>query len=216
MGKLFASEVAERAASLAVKLYRRLRLHEGLPGREALPRREDRPDLRGHDQHAAADDRQANPGLIALGLAWRSAGLAWLDGLTLRQHFAGDRLPQRLGSPGEQLQRADVLREPFDDVAGRKESTPTTCVARATARCVPRWRPAWPSTPRQRMGARAPPSTSAASPHRARWPRPPAAPGPSARRRRRCRRRARRASASRSARRPMPSPRPPAARAPAT
>ena len=41
---------------------RRLRLREGLPGREALPRREDRPDLRRDDQHAAGDDRQALPG----------------------------------------------------------------------------------------------------------------------------------------------------------
>ena len=32
---------------------RRLRLHEGLSGREVLSRREDRRDLRGHEQHAA-------------------------------------------------------------------------------------------------------------------------------------------------------------------
>src|SRR5262249_40571610 len=37
---------------------RRQRLREGLPGREAVPRREDRPDLRGDVEPAAADDRQ--------------------------------------------------------------------------------------------------------------------------------------------------------------
>ena len=42
---------------------RRLRLREGLPGREAVSRREDRPDLRRHVQHAAADDRQESPRL---------------------------------------------------------------------------------------------------------------------------------------------------------
>ncbi len=37
---------------------RRLRLHQGLSGRKAVPRREDRTDLRGHDEHAVADDRE--------------------------------------------------------------------------------------------------------------------------------------------------------------
>ena len=60
MCKLFSSEVAERVTSLAVNLLRRLRLREGLPGREAVSRREDRPDLRRHVQPAAADDRQAS------------------------------------------------------------------------------------------------------------------------------------------------------------
>ena len=40
---------------------RRQRLRQGLPGREAVPRREDRPDLRGHVEPAAADDREADP-----------------------------------------------------------------------------------------------------------------------------------------------------------
>ena len=39
---------------------RRLRLHEGLSGREVLSRREDRRDLRRHEQHAAADDREGD------------------------------------------------------------------------------------------------------------------------------------------------------------
>ncbi len=60
--KIFASEVAERVASLAVNLF-------GGNGfvkdtrREVLPRREDRPDLRRHLEPAASDDRQADPRL---------------------------------------------------------------------------------------------------------------------------------------------------------
>ena len=54
MAKLFASEVAERTASLCVELLGGVGLHQGLPAREALPRRQDRQDLRGHEQHAAA------------------------------------------------------------------------------------------------------------------------------------------------------------------
>ena len=46
-----------------MNLLRRQRLRQGIPGREAVPRRQDRPDLRGHVQPAAADDRQADPGL---------------------------------------------------------------------------------------------------------------------------------------------------------
>ena len=47
---------------------RRQRLREGVPGREALPRREDRPDLRRHVEPAAADDRQAAAGLMIAGV----------------------------------------------------------------------------------------------------------------------------------------------------
>ena len=39
---------------------RRIRVREGLPGREALSRRQDRPDLRRHVQPAAADDRETD------------------------------------------------------------------------------------------------------------------------------------------------------------
>src|SRR5690606_774131 len=39
---------------------RRLRLHEGVSGREAVPGCEDRYDLRGHQQHAAPDDCEAD------------------------------------------------------------------------------------------------------------------------------------------------------------
>jgi alkylation response protein AidB-like acyl-CoA dehydrogenase len=42
---------------------RRQRVREGLSGREAVPRRQDRPDLRRHVEPAAADDRQADLGV---------------------------------------------------------------------------------------------------------------------------------------------------------
>ena len=58
MCKLFSSEAAERITSLAVNLLRRLRLREGLPGGKAVPRRQDRSDLRRHVEHAAPDHRQ--------------------------------------------------------------------------------------------------------------------------------------------------------------
>ena len=60
MCKVYSSEVAERVASMAINLLRRQRLREGIPGREAVSRREDRPDLRRHDQHAADDDREGH------------------------------------------------------------------------------------------------------------------------------------------------------------
>src|SRR4029077_19700552 len=43
---------------------RRQRLRQGLPGREAVSRRQDRADLRGHVEPAAADHRQATPRVI--------------------------------------------------------------------------------------------------------------------------------------------------------
>ena len=60
MAKLFSSQVAERDDVDLPRAVRRLRLHEGVSGGEVLPRREDRDDLRGHEQHAAADDRQGD------------------------------------------------------------------------------------------------------------------------------------------------------------
>ena len=60
MCKLFASEAAERVTSLAVQLHGGNGYTQGLPGREAVSRRQDRPDLRGHVEHAAADDRQGD------------------------------------------------------------------------------------------------------------------------------------------------------------
>jgi hypothetical protein len=46
---------------------RRLRLHPGVPGGEALPGCQDRDDLRGNDEHAAPDDREAPPALTLPG-----------------------------------------------------------------------------------------------------------------------------------------------------
>ena len=58
MCKIFSSE-GRRARHVARgQPVRRQRLREGLPGREAVPRREDRPDLRRHVEPAAADDRE--------------------------------------------------------------------------------------------------------------------------------------------------------------
>src|SRR5205823_14804505 len=44
---------------------RRLRLHQGLPSRKILARLQDRQDLRGHQQHAVANYRQAGAGQVA-------------------------------------------------------------------------------------------------------------------------------------------------------
>ena len=64
MCKIFSSEVAERDRVARGEPVRRQRLREGLPGREAVSRREDRPDLRGHVEPAAADDCQEHPGVM--------------------------------------------------------------------------------------------------------------------------------------------------------
>ena len=58
MAKLYSSQMADRTTSQCLELFGGLRLLEGVPGREVLPGREDRHDLRGHQQHAAADHRQ--------------------------------------------------------------------------------------------------------------------------------------------------------------
>src|SRR6184192_241471 len=50
-----AGDIARRGA------VRRVRVHEGVRGREVLPRRQDRHDLRGDEQHAAEHDREAAP-----------------------------------------------------------------------------------------------------------------------------------------------------------
>ena len=59
--KLFASEVARRQTGGGDPDPRRLRLHEGVPGRALLPRREDHRDLRGHERDPAARDRALDP-----------------------------------------------------------------------------------------------------------------------------------------------------------
>ena len=61
--KLFASEMARRQTGEADPDPRRLRLHEGVPGRAVLPRREDHRDLRGHERDSAARHRALDSGL---------------------------------------------------------------------------------------------------------------------------------------------------------
>ena len=61
MAKLFASEMARRQTARGDPDPRRLRLHEGVPGRALLPRREDHRDLRGHERDPAARDRPLDP-----------------------------------------------------------------------------------------------------------------------------------------------------------
>ena len=56
MAKLFSSTVANRIASQSLELFGGYGYSPGVSGREVLPRREDRHDLRGDEQHAVADD----------------------------------------------------------------------------------------------------------------------------------------------------------------
>ena len=58
--KIFSSEVAERVVVARRESLRRQRLRQGIPGREAVSRRQDRPDLRRHVEPAAADHREAD------------------------------------------------------------------------------------------------------------------------------------------------------------
>ncbi len=53
MAKYFASQIAERTASRAVEVFGGGRVHERFAGREAVSGCQDRPDLRGNQQHAA-------------------------------------------------------------------------------------------------------------------------------------------------------------------
>src|SRR6266542_2489706 len=65
MSKLFPA--GGRAGDVAVRgAVRRVRLHQGIPGREVLPRREDRDHLRRHEQHAAENDCEAAPEVTAV------------------------------------------------------------------------------------------------------------------------------------------------------
>ena len=60
MCKILSSEVAERVTSLAVNLFGGYGFVKDYPVEKLYPRREDRADLRGHHQPAAADDREAD------------------------------------------------------------------------------------------------------------------------------------------------------------
>ena len=66
MAKLFSSQVADRITSSCLELFGGLRVLEGVSGGEVLSRRQDRDDLRGNQQHAAADDREG-----AAEVGWR-------------------------------------------------------------------------------------------------------------------------------------------------
>ena len=59
MAKLFASEVANRAAKEGVQIFGGNGYVEDLPRRAPLPRREDHRDLRGHERDPAHRDRSA-------------------------------------------------------------------------------------------------------------------------------------------------------------
>ena len=59
MAKLFASEVANRAAREAIQIFGGYGYVDRVPGRAALPRREDHRDLRGHERDPAPGDRRA-------------------------------------------------------------------------------------------------------------------------------------------------------------
>src|SRR6185503_3846295 len=130
---------------------RRLRLREGLPGGEILSRREDRPDLRGHVEPAAADDREADL-RIADGRQWAVGSGQWATNHQRPMtNYPYRRLPTadcRLtcgsaASPTDS--RSASVRPANISIARtscvsrsttcprRKLSTPTTCVARATA-----------------------------------------------------------------------------------
>src|SRR5207245_424193 len=72
------------------RVVRRLWLHQGVPGGEVLPRREDRHDLRGDEQHAAQHDREADIEIGRQGQSLKGA-----------PHAKTDRpLPRGRGDPG--------------------------------------------------------------------------------------------------------------------
>ena len=62
--KIFSSEVAERVSSLAVNLFGGNGFVKEYPVEKLYPRRQDRANLRGHVESAAADDREADSQLI--------------------------------------------------------------------------------------------------------------------------------------------------------
>ncbi len=67
--KLFASEMARRQTAEAIQILGGLRVHEGVPRRALLPRREDHGDLRGDERDPAARDRSLDPREAASGRA---------------------------------------------------------------------------------------------------------------------------------------------------
>ena len=63
MAKYYSSEIAEKTASMAIEMFGGVGDDARLSGGEAVPRREDRPDLRRHQQHSADDDREEAAGV---------------------------------------------------------------------------------------------------------------------------------------------------------
>ena len=66
MAKYYSSEIAETGGVEGHRSSRRRRDYQGLSGGEALPRRQDRADLRRHQQHPTADHRQETVGQVRL------------------------------------------------------------------------------------------------------------------------------------------------------
>ena len=65
MAKYYSSEIAEKVASKAIEVFGGVGITKDYPGREAVPRRQDRPDLRGNQQHPAADHREETIGQVS-------------------------------------------------------------------------------------------------------------------------------------------------------
>ena len=135
MGKLFASEMAERVCSDGDPDPRRLRLRQRLPGRAHLPRRSRLPDLRGHERRAEDPDR-AGARLSRIGAdaddgrAPRSRGHAARG---VRDGAAGepelDRRGSALGRPGRA--RGGRRRDAAPDRVRRRARRPRAAAPRA-------------------------------------------------------------------------------------
>ena len=121
---------------------RRQRLRQGLPGREALPRREDRPDLRGHVESAAADDREADSRLTRCDLEGASSTI--LDGCRSRDPDARAR-----GSRSQQSRSRNGYSSPQSAYSNPSSQIPAyracisiqtvTLVTRACSAMIIRW-----------------------------------------------------------------------------
>ena len=120
-----------RAGDVGVRrAVRRLRLHQGVPGREVLPRRQDRDDLRRHEQHAAEHDRQTAPEIgapmrlvgVAAALALLGPGTAaaqQFEGVvTIRTaHLTSDLVTEQIGEDPDERTREKLYALSLDQVA---------------------------------------------------------------------------------------------------
>ena len=104
MGKLMASEMAERVCSEAIQIHRRLRLRQRLPGRADLARRSRLPDLR-RDERRAEDPDRARAGLNQSRRAAmnerHARDVTWLEAFETAQPAGADleRRRPRVGRP---------------------------------------------------------------------------------------------------------------------